>query len=50
MKMKMEEQASKPFAWYTIIFHLIGGLILSGIFGSPVGLLGVKIFQRGMAR
>jgi uncharacterized membrane protein len=50
MKMKMAEQATKPFSSYTIIFQLIGGLILSGVFGSLFGLLGVKIFQRGVAR
>ncbi len=50
MKSKMAEQATKPFAWYTIIFQLIGGLIFAGIFGSLFGLLGLKIFGRKQLR
>lgn len=44
MKMKMAEQAGKPFVWYTIILQVIGGLIFAGIFGSLFGLLARKIF------
>lgn len=50
MKMRMADQATKPFGWTIIIFQLIGGLIFSGIFGSLFGLLGVKIFQRRAAQ
>lgn len=50
MKMKMSEQASKSFTWYTIIFQLLGGLIFAAVFGSLFGLLGVKVFSSRAAR
>lgn len=45
MSAKMAEQAGKPFAWYVIVWQVVGGLIFSGIFGSLFGLLGGKIFR-----
>lgn len=50
MREGFAQQAAKPFAWYTFIFQIIGGLLFSGIFGSLFGLLGVKIFQGRAAR
>jgi hypothetical protein len=45
MRNQFAQNAEKPFQWYMFLLQLVGNAILSGIFGTLSGLLGVKIFR-----
>jgi hypothetical protein len=39
----MAQNATKSFAWYIVIFQLIGNAIMAGIFGTLAGLITRKV-------
>jgi len=42
----MAQNASKSFAWYFVIFQLIGNVIMAGIFGTLAGLITRKVVAK----